>query len=132
MKKNQAFTLIEILVVVVILAILAAIIIPQFRNAGIEAKASSLSTDLQRIRLQIELYRTRHNGNPPTLANFAAQMTGKTDMNGDTSGTDFGPYLISIPVEPFTGSNAISAADTEGWNYDETTRRFWAPYSPDN
>ena len=57
-------------------------------------------------------------------------MTGTTDKTGNISGTDYGPYLASIPLEPFTDSRAISASGTEGWNYNEDTKRFWAPSDP--
>ena len=130
MKINRGFTLVEILIVVVILGILAAIVIPQFTNATSATKTSSLCTNLQRIRSQIEVYRTYHDDNPPSLSNFETQMTGKTDITGDTSGAELGPYLRAIPVEPFTNSRAVSASGTVGWNYDEETLRFWAPYDP--
>jgi general secretion pathway protein G len=130
MGKKSGFTLVEILIVVVILGILAAIVIPQFTDASTEAKTSSLCSDLQTMRSQIELYKIQHNDNPPSLANFEAQMTGTTDIDGDTSGTDFGPYLREIPVEPFTKSNAVTASGNVGWNYDESNGDFWAPYDP--
>ena len=49
MRANRGFTLVEILIVVVILGILAAIVIPQFTEASTEAKLSSLCSDLQTI-----------------------------------------------------------------------------------
>ncbi|MHC4765507.1 MAG: type IV pilin protein, partial [Planctomycetota bacterium] len=55
-RIRQGFTLIEILIVVVILGILAAIVIPQFTDASQEAAASNLRSQLQTIRSQIELY----------------------------------------------------------------------------
>ncbi|MHC4292957.1 MAG: type IV pilin protein, partial [Planctomycetota bacterium] len=55
MKAKKGFTLVEILIVVVILGILAAIVIPQFTDASTEAKISSLRSDLQMMRSQIEL-----------------------------------------------------------------------------
>jgi len=130
MRAKSGFTLVEILIVVVILGILAAIVIPQFTDASTEAKTSSLCSDLQTIRSQIELYKIQHNDNPPTLANFVAQMTGTTDVSGSSSGTDFGPYMRAIPVEPFSNINTVTAAGATGWNYNETTGNFWAPYDP--
>ena len=65
---RKGFTLVEILIVVVILGILAAIVIPQFTNASESAKGSSLVSQLQTIRGQLELYQTQHNGSYPTLA----------------------------------------------------------------
>jgi general secretion pathway protein G len=130
MKAKSGFTLVEILIVVVILGILAAIVIPQFTDASTEAKTSSLCSNLQTIRSQIELYKIQHNDNPPLLASFEAQMTGTTDESGTVGAGNLGPYLREIPVEPFTGSNAVTAAGAGGWNYTQATGEFWAPYDP--
>lgn len=74
-RKNpvkRGFTLIEILIVVVILGILAAIIVPQFTNAAQEAGASSARSQLQSLRSQIELHRVQNNGLAPAdLAELA-------------------------------------------------------------
>ena len=61
MKARSGFTLVEILIVVVILGILAAIVIPQFTSASTEAKESALMSDIQSMRSQIELYKIQHN-----------------------------------------------------------------------
>ena len=55
-RVSRAFTLIEILIVVVILGILAAIVIPQFTDASQQAMESSVVTQLQTLRSQIELH----------------------------------------------------------------------------
>ena len=130
MRAKSGFTLVEILIVVVILGILAAIVIPQFTDASTEAKTSSLMSDLQTMRSQIALYKIQHNDDPPSLANIVAQLTGTTDVDGAASGTDFGPYLQKIPTEPFSNSSTITAAGTDGWNYDETDGSFEAPHDP--
>jgi len=70
MQAKRGFTLVEILIVVVILGILAAIVIPQFTQASTEAKANSLCSDLQTMRSQIELYKVQHNDVAPALATF--------------------------------------------------------------
>ena len=129
MRKNKGFTLVEILIVVVILGILAAIVIPQFTDASTQSKVSSCQTTLQSLRSQIELYKIQHNDNPPALATFEAQMTGYTDVNGDTwvdgtsTGTKFGPYVQMVPFNPWNESQSLADADaaTVGWVYDETT-----------
>ncbi len=61
---KRAFTLIEILIVVVILGILAAIVIPQFTDASDEAMDANIRTQLQTIRSQIQLYNVQ---NPATM-----------------------------------------------------------------
>jgi general secretion pathway protein G len=134
MKAKSGFTLVEILIVVVILGILAAIVIPQFTNASTEAKKNSLMSDLQTVRSQIQLYKVQHNDALPTAGGltFSAAMTGKTNIAGTawTTGTAYGPYLQQIPKEPFTDSSAVSADGTVGWNYDESTGSFTSPYDP--
>ena len=74
-KRNRGFTLVEILIVVVILGILAAIVIPQFSQASSDANLSSLKSNLQTIRSQIELFKIQHLDVPPAVATFEAQMT---------------------------------------------------------
>ena len=118
MKAKRGFTLVEILIVVVILGILAAIVIPQFTEASTEAKVSSLCSDLQTMRSQIELYKIQHSDTPPALATYEAQMT--TAIGG------FGPYLQKLPTNPFVSATignvvaADGAADC-GWHYVEGT-----------
>ena len=117
--NKHGFTLVEILIVVVILGILAAIVIPQFSNASQEASVNRIRADLQTMRSQIELYKIQHLGIAPTdNTTFQAQMTAQTAVGGGV-GTDFGPYLQSLPVNAFTNSNAIVAADdgVSGWVY---------------
>lgn len=62
---RKGFTLIEILIVVVILGILAAIVIPQFTNAAQDANVSSAQSQLQTVRSQIELFRVQNDGALP-------------------------------------------------------------------
>ena len=67
-RFSKAFTLIEILDVVVILGILAAIVIPQFTKASEDAQGGNVASQLSTIRNQIELYRVRNNGEYPFSA----------------------------------------------------------------
>jgi general secretion pathway protein G len=112
MRAKSGFTLVEILIVVVILGILAAIVIPQFTNASTEAKESSLKSDLQMLRSQIELYKIQHNDFLPCQGTqtFEAAMLGYTLADGTTClATDdgaVGPYMRKIPSNQFVVANA--------------------------
>jgi general secretion pathway protein G len=119
MKGNRktGFTLVEILIVVIILGILAAIVIPQFTNASQDARKNSLTSQLQTIRSQVELYKLQHLDQlPPALATGGAapavwaNMTGKSNADHSTTGTPtFGPYLQASPANPLNGDSDVTA-----------------------
>jgi general secretion pathway protein G len=123
---RKGFTLVEILIVVVILGILAAIVIPQFTSASQSAKRSSLISQLQTIRSQLELGQIQHNGAYPDLVTDQwAPLTTETEPDaayttGDGSGNEMGPYLQQPPVNPFsTLDNPAEVAlnNTKAWRY---------------
>jgi general secretion pathway protein G len=125
--KRKGFTLVEILIVVIILGILAAIVIPQFSEASDDARLSSLVSDLQTLRSQLELYRVQHNSYPngATSAAWKAQLTGQTDIDG-AAGTDYGPYLQTFPTNPFNDSNDVYLdADGSGSPGAQSTGLGW-------
>ena len=114
MKRNsRGFTLVEILIVVIILGILAAIVIPQFTNASSDARNNSVASTLQTMRGQIELFKIQHGDVPPASTAIWTVMMGKTNVLDTTqvvaTGT-LGPYCQSTPVNPINGKS--NAADT--------------------
>ncbi len=136
--KSWAFTLVEILIVIVILAILAAIIVPRFANASDEAKEAALVFSIRIIRKQINLYTLQHGGQGPHLDDRGQvgfpdptrRMTERTDARGrlDPAGS-YGPYLDSWPANPFSASNVATSvapgngakpprSGMSGWYYD--------------
>src|SRR4051812_35783910 len=97
-RVSRGFTLVEILIVVIILGILAAIVIPQFTNASQDARKNSVTSQLQTIRSQVELYKLQHLDQLPALLSDWSQLTGRTNQSGTTTGaTSFGPYLQQNP-----------------------------------
>ncbi len=129
MRSQKGFTLVEILIVVVILGILAAIVIPQFTDASTQAKNNSLKADLQTLRSQIELYKIQHGDeypvdtNSPTNADFVTNMTTKQTYQN----VDYGPYMQSVPKNSFTNSSEVIFGsgrqndDNAGWTLDTAT-----------
>src|SRR5260370_37423437 len=67
-SARRGFTLVEILIVVIILGILAAIVIPQFSNASTDARKASLLSQLQTLRSHIQLFKLHHNDVRPDLS----------------------------------------------------------------
>ncbi len=136
--KQQGFTLVELLIVVIILAILAAIIVPQFSAATDDANQSAYDTNIANLRAAVDLYRQQHAEYPGAVisgggscpagsaavvgaigdAAFIAQLQNYTNAAGEAcTGSDatfrYGPYLKdSLPVNPLGTSNALVVVTT--------------------
>lgn len=134
-KNQQGFTLVELLIVVIILGILAAVVIPQFNSAANESREAAVASNLATIRQAIEMYKVQHNDSLPTAA-IVNELINTTDLDGtvqaDGSGA-YGPYLRnSFPASPVDGSNVVTTGappaaadgDSVGWSYNTTTGEF--------
>jgi len=137
------FTLIELLIVVIILAIISAIAIPQFSAATSDAQQSAADANLAAVRNAIELYRAQHAGNAypgvkissdgtaactgtkgeggaGTPEAFVEQLSYASDKDGRTCSVAdenyrYGPYLrTGIPADPFKNSNKVAVQTTAG------------------
>jgi general secretion pathway protein G len=122
---SRGFTLVEILIVVIILGILAAIIIPQFANASSDARTTNLRTTLANVRNQIEIFKAQHYDTAPSLAGMWTLLTSMSDTSEANSaapaGTRWGPYLGAVPVNPFNSQTGITSAPVDtaaGWYYE--------------
>lgn len=122
-KRDQAFTLIELLIVVGIIAILAAIAVPNFLEAQTRAKVARVQSDFRSIVTAVEMYRVDHNQYPEGTDNplkYPEQIEGflgplasgfytfrTRGPGGQTVGRDFHgittpiAYMTSIPGDPF-------------------------------
>ena len=110
---RRGFTLVEILIVVIILGILAAIVIPQFTNASSDARNSSLASTLQTLRSQIELYKLQHGDTLPNLVTDWTPFTVASTWGNPVQ--TFGPYMQAAPVNPENGnSNVVNSTTGPG------------------
>lgn len=154
-RKTRGFTLVEILIVVIILGILAAIVIPQFTEASTDARKSSVASTLQTIRSQIELFKVQHNDIVPgidegadgtaswkIMLKYTDQVSTKTTDTGIADKKDvdnkiiYGPYLQQAPLNPMNNLTGVKVVDTTpaegtaetgfGWVFNSATGEVYA------
>ena len=148
MKRAKAFTLVEILIVVVLLGVLAGVVLPLVASGATSARESALALDLQMLRRYVLIYTSQHlevgpgypNGDTtqaPTEQVFVEQITLSSKSNGQTAaagtpGFNRGPYLMKLPANPLNGLSTVqvlgdaenfpaNADDSHGWIYKAST-----------
>lgn len=134
LRKRRGFTLVELLVVAVVLAIFAAVVVPEFAGVTDESKVAALKSDLAVLRKAIDLYYQQHGhypGGAPSYPercngipagsfatreeqNFNFQLTLFSSPAGEvcfrkTGSYTLGPYINTtlIPQNPVTGSRVV-------------------------
>jgi len=130
-NEKPRVTWIEVAIIAVVLAMVAALVVPRFSEAGTDPRARELRSAVQIVQGQIEMYRLQHDNRYPTLEQFVQQMTQPTDVRGQVAvspagGPEFGPYLRRIPDNPYTGTNEIAGrpGGAAAWRYNESTGEF--------
>ena len=123
---RKGFTLVELVVVILVLGIIAAIAAPKMFDTADDARTNSAISSVVIIRDAIELYRAQNGefpGNAGTEADFKADMTaflkGPFPLNPLTAATG---TERSVKVE--TAGTALTASGAEDWKYDNTTGDF--------
>lgn len=97
-SRSKGFTLIEVMVVMVILGILAAIIVPKIMNRPDQARVVAAKNDIRSIMSALKLYRL-DNGQYPTSQQGLMALVQKP--NSDPAPPDWHPYLDRLPTDPW-------------------------------
>jgi general secretion pathway protein G len=93
---RSGFTLIELLLVLVILAVLAAVVVPKFTGRSEQAKQAAAKTDISNISMQINAFEIDTGRYPSTEEGLNSLLTAPGNANGW-----HGPYLERLPSDPW-------------------------------
>lgn len=115
-QKNQGFTLIEVMVVVVILGILAAIIVPKFMSRPEQARMVKVKQDIMAIQSALDLYKLDNSRYPTTEQGLEALVKKPTTAPIPNNWKSDG-YLQQLPEDPWGEAYQYV-------NEDETLRIF--------
>ncbi len=120
-SRHQAFTLVELVIVVTIIGIIAAIAAPRMSSTSTHATANAVQATLMSVRTAIDCFYAEHNKYPgydptndaPDGVNFVKQLTLFSDAKGNANATrsstfKYGPYLRSpFPVNPANNLSTV-------------------------
>lgn len=95
----RGFTLIEVLVVVVILAILAGIVVPQIMDRPGQARQTRAKQDVQSIMTALNMYHLDNFSYPDSSQGLKALVQKPADLPEGAHWS--GPYLQQVPVDPW-------------------------------
>lgn len=126
--------------VIVALAIMAGVVIPQVSSAVDDAKQGTMLANLHELTNAIERYRMDHSGQPPdqVVGRRLPQLTAKTNVDGDIgTGPEhiYGPYLSRLPENPLSDTAQVFQVSTAppasldkriGWAYHLDSGQIWA------
>lgn len=131
MGARTRLSYVEVIIITVVLSVVAMTAGPKFTKASAESKVSDLIEGLEKMRVQLDLYRVQHNESLPPCGSFESFKTAMTTKVGK-----YGRYVKKIPVNPFNNLNTVrfdgepAGAGKAGWRLDTQTGLLQADNSP--
>jgi prepilin-type N-terminal cleavage/methylation domain-containing protein len=132
----RGFTLVEVMMVVMLLAVLGTIAALVLGAPMAQAKETALASVLHNVRTQIVMYQAQHLQVTPAGSTLGQVLVGNTDVAGNLgagAGYPLGPYLQGPSVNPYNGRSDIKSIpvgspltpdDTSGWLYQTDGNTF--------
>src|SRR5260370_31238885 len=117
--RRRGFTLIEIMVVVVILAVLGALVVPNILGKVDTARITAAKTDIRSIGTALDLYRLDNFKYPTTEQGLQALV--KQPVDPTITNYRSGGYLGSLPKDPWNNTYQYVSPAADGRDYEITT-----------
>jgi general secretion pathway protein G len=117
--RQRGFTLIEIMVVVVILAVLGALVVPQVLDKVDKARVTRAQSDIRAIATALDLYRLDNFKYPTTDQGLAALV--KQPADPTITNYPSGGYLKSLPIDPWNNPYQYVSPGLDGRDYEITS-----------
>jgi prepilin-type N-terminal cleavage/methylation domain-containing protein len=127
-RKHAGFTLVEIMIVVAIIALLAAIAVPGFLRARQRSQASKILNDLRMIDAAVDQYAIETNKKTNDAVavqdwtNYIKKNSVLYNTGANLFGTSYGPQTVDLIPQVSSGDYA-NLSDVAGTG-------FWSPYGP--
>ncbi len=118
-KRQSGFTLIEIMVVVVILAVLGALVVPKILENVDKARVTRAQSDIRAIETALDLYRLDNFKYPTTEQGLQALVKQPSDPT--ITNYRSGGYLPSLPKDPWNNTYIYVSPGADGRDYDIIT-----------
>jgi len=132
-RKSRAFSLVELLIVIIIIAVLAAVAIPRFANSTTRSKESALRANLKLFRNAVELFKADTGAYPAQLSDLVAASAPANGLDSGGASVSIlaadwkGPYLNSLENDPLSG--AAFTYSTSSPTVGKVTSSAGAPYN---
>ncbi|WP_317246759.1 type II secretion system major pseudopilin GspG [Pseudomonas chlororaphis] len=116
-NKQRGFTLIEIMVVVVILGVLAALVVPQIMSRPDQAKGAAAQSDIKAIAMALDIYKLDNHQYPSSQQGLEALVS---KPSGNPPARNWNPdgYLKRLPIDPWGNAYQYRVPGARGTGYD--------------